>query len=80
LPNTDPDTSVKDAKQPFNYIQKNRAIDEGAPTSGCLGMHLVPTKESIGGVIRVGDEIEVLKTGVHRFIADAEPEAQRPVL
>jgi hypothetical protein len=43
-------------------------------------MHLVPTKESIGGVIRVGDEIEVLKTGSHRFIADAEPEAQRPVL
>jgi hypothetical protein len=43
-------------------------------------MHLVPTKESIGAVIRVGDEIEVLKTGVHRFVADTEPEAQRPVL
>ena len=59
---------------------KNRAIDEGAPQSGCLGMMLVPTKATVGQKIKVGDQLSILKKGQHFFIADAEPEAQRPVL
>ncbi|KAF2433514.1 hypothetical protein EJ08DRAFT_583775 [Tothia fuscella] len=80
LPNTDPDTGIKDKKsQPFSYIKKNRAIDEGS-TNGCLGMNLVPTKASIGGNIRVGDKVEILKRGKHRFVADASPEAHTPII
>jgi len=64
----------------LTHLNKRRAIDLGAKNNGCLGMHLVPTKDSIGGVIRVGDEVEMLKWGEHRFVADAEPEAQAPIL
>jgi hypothetical protein len=59
---------------------KNRAIDEGAKQSGCLGMMLVPTKDIVGKTIKVGDQLSVLKKGKHFFIADAKPAAQRPVL
>jgi uncharacterized protein YcbX len=80
LPRTDPDTGLQDKRyQPYAYLKKNRAIDEGS-AEGCLGMHLVPTKDSIAGAIRVGDKIEILKRGQHKFVADAEPEAQSPVL
>jgi hypothetical protein len=43
-------------------------------------MMLVPTKDALGTTIKVGDELEVLRRGNHFFVADAEPEAQRPVL
>jgi hypothetical protein len=43
-------------------------------------MMLVPSKSTVGQVIKVGDKLSVLKKGKHFFIADAEPEAQRPVL
>jgi uncharacterized protein YcbX len=80
LPTNDPDTGVLGSDvQPYRYLQKNRAIDEGSQ-AGCLGMMCVPTKEAIGVTIRIGDNLEVLKRGKHHFVADAEPEAQRPVL
>ena len=81
LPTNDPDTGVLGSDvQPYTYLMKNRAIDQGAPQSGCLGMMLVPTKASVGNAIEVGDSLEVLRRGDHFFIADAEPEAQRPIL
>lgn len=80
LPTNDPDTGVLGSDvQPYKHLQKYRVIDEGSPT-GCLGMMCVPTKEAIGVTIKVGDHLEVLRRGKHRFVADAEPEAQRPVL
>jgi uncharacterized protein YcbX len=81
LPTNDPDSGILGSDtQPYNYLMQNRAIDEGAPQSGCLGMMLVPTKDAVGTTIKVGDELEVLRRGNHFFVADAEPEAQRPVL
>jgi NADPH:quinone reductase-like Zn-dependent oxidoreductase len=43
-------------------------------------MQVVPSKEAIGSVIRVGDVVKVLKRGDHFFVAKPEKEAQRPVL
>lgn len=81
LPTNDPDTGVLGSDvQPYSYLMKNRDIDEGAPKSGCLGMMMVPTKAAVGSTIKVGDDIEVLRKGKHFFVADAEPEAQKPVL
>ncbi|KIW05952.1 uncharacterized protein PV09_03140 [Verruconis gallopava] len=81
LPTNDPDLGVLGSdNQPYAYLTKNRAIDEGAPNTGCLGMMAVPAKDSIGRTIKVGDALKVLKRGKHRFVADPEPEAQRPPL
>merc|ERR1711981_243240 len=81
LPTNDPDVGVLGSDvQPYNYLIKHRSIDEGAPNTGCLGMMCVPTKAAVGSVIKVGYDISVLKRGQHHFIADAEPEAQKPVL
>lgn len=80
LPTNDPDTGILGSDvQPYKYLGQHRAIDEGAPQSGCLGMMLVPTKEAVGATIEVGGDLAVLRRGRHFFIADAEPEAQRPV-
>lgn len=43
-------------------------------------MQMVPTKEAIGAVIRIGDVVKVLKRSEHYFVADASPEAQKAVL
>jgi uncharacterized protein YcbX len=81
LPTNNPDTGILGSDvQPYNYLMKNRAIDEGAPQSGCLGMMLVPTKDAVGSTIKVGDELKVLRRGKHFSVADAAPEAQRPVV
>lgn len=81
LPTNDPDSGVLGSDvQPYNYLVKNRSIDDGAPNTGCLGMMCVPTKDAVGTTIKVGDDLAVLKRGQHHFIADAEPEAQTPVL
>jgi uncharacterized protein YcbX len=82
LPNTDPDTGNQDKKgnQPLSTMSKYRGIDAGdRPHSPCLGMHLVPTKDAVGSMIRVGDQVEMLKKGEHFFVADPAPEKQRPV-
>ncbi|KAI4089571.1 MAG: hypothetical protein LQ344_005286 [Seirophora lacunosa] len=68
LPNTDQSTGRKHLNQPSKTIRAYRDIDEGAgPGRACLGMQLVPVSEH--GIIREGDEIEVLETGEHRYIA-----------
>ena len=68
LPNTNPDTAVQDRKgnQPNSTMLKFRVIDAGS-RSPCLGMMLVPSKEAVGAVLRVGDSLEVLETGEHYF-------------
>lgn len=59
-------------------MKKNRRIDAGSD-AGCLGMQMVPSKEAIGSVIRVGDVVKVLKRGEHLAVAKPDPEFQRPV-
>lgn len=81
LPTNDPDTGILTFKQnePQNWLGKNRRIDAGAD-AGCLGMQMVPSKEAIGSVIRVGDVVKVLKRGVHHYVSKTGPEFQRPVI
>ncbi|KAK5138934.1 hypothetical protein LTR04_004052 [Oleoguttula sp. CCFEE 6159] len=72
LPNVDPATGIKDANEPSTTLRAYRCVDEGAGTEGpgrvaCLGVQLVPAKEL--GAVKVGDEVEVLETGEHWFIA-----------
>lgn len=82
LPTNNPDTgilSTMNQPQPQKWLRANRKIDAGND-SGCLGMQMVPTKEAIGSVIRVGDVVKVLKRGQHLYVQKADPEFQRPVL
>ncbi|KAL9016162.1 MAG: hypothetical protein Q9185_006471 [Variospora sp. 1 TL-2023] len=67
LPNTDQMTGKKHLSQPSKTIRAYRDIDEGAgPGKACFGMQMVPASEQ--GIIRLGDEIELLETGEHRYI------------
>ncbi|KAI4125797.1 MAG: hypothetical protein LQ338_004077 [Usnochroma carphineum] len=67
LPNTDQLTGKKHLSEPSKTMRSYRDIDEGAgPGRACLGMQMVPAAEK--GIVRVGDEIEILETGEHRYI------------
>ena len=67
LPNTDQATGVKHLSEPSKTMRSYRDIDPGAgPGKACMGMQMVPAAEQ--GIISVGDEIEVLETGEHRYI------------
>lgn len=52
--------------EPYKTMQSFRRIDEGCKYEPCFGMNLVHDK--IGPIIRVGDELRVLKRGPHRYI------------
>ena len=67
LPNVDQDTGKKDAVEPNKTMMKLRKIDEGCPTSACLGMQMVPAVDG-PKVVRVGDEVEVTEVGEHFYI------------
>ncbi|KAI4244105.1 MAG: hypothetical protein L6R40_003089 [Gallowayella cf. fulva] len=67
LPNTDQWTGRKHVSQPSKLIRSYRDIDAGAgPGMACMGMQMVPAAEH--GIIKVGDEVEVLETGSHHYI------------
>ncbi|KAL8749789.1 MAG: hypothetical protein Q9199_007477 [Rusavskia elegans] len=67
LPNTNQRTGVKHQSQPSKLMKTYRNIDEGAGLGkACMGMQMVPATER--GIIKVGDEIEVLETGAHYYI------------
>ena len=61
LPNTDPDTGVKDRNEPYSVLKKTRVVDEGAKPHSVLGLHMIPLFTQ--GILRVGDEVEVLERG-----------------
>lgn len=61
LPNTDPDTGMKDRNEPFTAMKKTRVVDKGAKPHSVLGIHTIPLFKQ--GILRVGDEIEVLERG-----------------
>ncbi|KAL8932584.1 MAG: hypothetical protein Q9216_006772 [Gyalolechia sp. 2 TL-2023] len=67
LPNTDQSTGKKHLSEPSKTIKSYRDIDHGAgPGRACMGMEMVPATER--GIIKVGDDIEILETGDHYYI------------
>ncbi|KAK5700369.1 hypothetical protein LTR17_022977 [Elasticomyces elasticus] len=78
LPNVHPDTGIKDKNEPYTTLGKTRKVDKGALPHPCLGVHTIPLFAS--GILRVGDEIEVLEKGEHvyekMFNAEQQPQAQ----
>lgn len=68
LPNIDQRTGDRHGSQPSKLMKSYRNIDPGAGLNkACMGMQMVPATER--GIIKVGDEIEVLETGVHHYIS-----------
>lgn len=63
LPNVDPETGEADRNEPSTTLRQYRVIDEGSK-SACLGMMITPLED---GEIKIGDTVELLETGAHRF-------------
>lgn len=67
VPNVDPDTAEKNAKEPWDELMKFRRVDSGGPAKykPCFGMLCIPRSE---GKIEVGAKVEVLETtGNHLY-------------
>jgi uncharacterized protein YcbX len=60
-----PETGVKDNNEPFTTLARTRQVDEGAKPHPCLGMQMIPLFQQ--GILRVGDEVEVLERGEHVY-------------
>jgi len=58
VPNVNPDTGVKNPKQPWDTLMKYRRIDQGINFKPCFGLLCVPRNE---GFIEAGTEFEVLE-------------------
>ncbi|GKZ37241.1 hypothetical protein AbraIFM66950_008698 [Aspergillus brasiliensis] len=66
VPNVDPDTAVKNARQPWDTLMKYRRVDEGIKFKPCFGMLSAPRQE---GRVEVGMKFEVVGvTDGHRYI------------
>ncbi|MCJ1295086.1 hypothetical protein MMC34_006647 [Xylographa carneopallida] len=65
LPNVHPITGIKHPVEPARMMKSYRRIDAGCPKDACLGMQMVPAAPACS--IRVGDTIEVLRTGEHIY-------------
>jgi uncharacterized protein YcbX len=65
LPNVHPETGIKDANEPYSTLIRTRKVDEGAYPHPCLGMQTIPLFQQ--GILRVGDEIEVMERGEHVY-------------
>ena len=61
VPNVNPDTAEKHAKEPWDELMKFRRVDKGGPAKWkpCFGMLCIPRNE---GKIQVGAKVEVLET------------------
>ncbi|KAI2624259.1 hypothetical protein GGR54DRAFT_568287 [Hypoxylon sp. NC1633] len=73
MPNVDPANGFRHPREPDKSLRAKRAVDEGAPLSGCLGMQLTPLFDaSLGedreGWIAVGMAIEVEERGDHKYV------------
>ena len=73
MPNVDPANGVRHPTEPDKSLRAKRAVDEGAPLNGCLGMQLTPLFDpSLGedreAWIAVGMTVEVEQTGNHVYI------------
>ncbi|KAJ5088390.1 Molybdenum cofactor sulfurase C-terminal [Penicillium angulare] len=66
VPNVDPDSAVKNKKQPWDTLMSFRRVDAGLKYKPCFGMMGMPRKE---GIVEVGMRFEVLEeTTEHRYI------------
>lgn len=65
LPNVDQNTGIRDANEPLTTLNRTRKVDKGAYPHPCLGMQMIPLFEQ--GILRVGDEINVLERGEHVY-------------
>ncbi|KAI1650781.1 uncharacterized protein F4817DRAFT_327339 [Daldinia loculata] len=73
MPNVDPVTGLRHPTEPDKSLRAKRAVDEGAPLNGCLGMQLTPLFDpSLGedreAWIAVGMTVEVEQRGHHVYI------------
>ena len=61
VPNVNPDTAEKHAKEPWTELMKFRRVDQGGPAKykPCFGMLCVPKNE---GIVMVGSTLEALET------------------
>jgi uncharacterized protein YcbX len=61
VPNVNPETAEKHAKQPWDTLMKFRRVDQGGPAKykPCFGMLCVPKNE---GIVMIGSTLEVLET------------------
>ncbi len=70
----DPDTGARHPQEPDRTLRSERAVDDGAPKMGCLGMQLTPLFDAAEGdagaesALEVGMTIDVLERGAHRYI------------
>lgn len=71
VPNVDPDTALKDKKEPWTTLVSYRRIDEGIKFKPCFGMLCCPRTE---GAIEVGMDLEICEVmaaaggkGEHRY-------------
>ncbi|OTB08098.1 hypothetical protein M426DRAFT_317203 [Hypoxylon sp. CI-4A] len=73
MPNVDQDNGNRHPSEPDKSLRTKRAVDEGAPLNGCLGMQLTPLYDlSLGEDretwISVGMDVEVEERGSHLYI------------
>ena len=61
MPNVNPETADKNAKEPWNSLMKFRRIDTGgvAKYKPCFGMLAIPKDQ---GLVEVGGVLEVVET------------------
>ncbi|KAI1638129.1 MOSC domain-containing protein [Biscogniauxia mediterranea] len=74
MPNVDPVSGFRHASEPDKSLRTHRAVDEGAPRMGCLGMQLTPlfdpslSEEDRESWIAVGMTVDVEERGEHVYI------------
>jgi uncharacterized protein YcbX len=75
MPNVDPETGLRHREEPDHTLRKQRNVDDGAPSYGCLGMQACPLfnekqrqEAELETFVEVGMEIGVLETGPHHYI------------
>ncbi|KAI1505299.1 MOSC domain-containing protein [Biscogniauxia marginata] len=74
MPNVDPVNGFRHPSEPDKSLRTHRAVDEGAPRLGCLGMQLTPLFDPNLGEddrqswIAVGMTVEVEERGQHVYI------------
>ena len=66
VPNVNPNTAVRDKKEPFDTLMTFRRVDEGLKYKPCFGMMCVPREK---GEIRAGMALKVLEcTSEHKYL------------
>ncbi|KAF2836137.1 hypothetical protein M501DRAFT_987689 [Patellaria atrata CBS 101060] len=69
LPNVSSATGFADLNQPYVTMSKYRKVDKGSPKHPVFGLQMVPMESGVG-LLKVGDEVEVVERveGEHVYI------------